>query len=153
MAKVKKKKRTKKYLRKKGDVLPVYMKGLVCSWSVENPLEHSDKLQNSSIVHTNPVSRAWMDKDILNALSVHDGLKNKPYKWRVELDMEFKSAFETYFKPCVFVFYGTISTGDDTWGSALEDLFANANMAHYVTTNVKATILDDKPVMEADYDC
>lgn len=129
-----------------------FMKGVVSSWSAVDPLAEAHHIEDTNLYHTNPIRQLGM-KRVQDKLDVYYSIIHHKFKWRVEVTMEFSDGLETYYVPRVLVFYGHISAGDAAWAEVIEELFEENDMNYYVTTNLRATILDSHPIREQDYKC
>jgi len=132
--------RSKKPRRKQSKYNKVrrILTGTTMTWNVEDPLADGvpvrGQLGHKVAANVMDIRRAAKEIQVL--------VQRYPFEFRVDVECEFKDPFGvTYFKPYELICNGFISGADKYYFDAVEEIFAGANMSHYVTTHVCITIL------------
>ena len=82
---------------------------------------------------------------------IQPALHSLPYKWHIDVSMEFHDGLNTYLKGYSIISNALLRRVNDAYFDTVEKLFAEANMAHYVTTHINCTILADGEIKEEDF--
>jgi hypothetical protein len=126
--------------------------GLQLVWDVEDPLAPDYDISNPGIKHKNPILALMIDNMRPNIMPVID---TREFLWHLDIECEFKNELETYMKGAVVVLRGVLKDHDGHFDEAIEKIFSENNMSHYIVTHVKATILGTRSINESDFgeDC
>jgi hypothetical protein len=124
------------------------------SWSAVNPLvslsEQTDSdITNTSYKHLNPIYQLMVKEIFTNGkYQIH----KSRLKWRVMVECEFLDANDKkYYRARELVIHSILDEADGHYQQAVEEMFAESNMAHYVTTNITCTILGDCGIKDEDF--
>jgi hypothetical protein len=133
--------------KKRVDLL---MKGVRATWKVTDPLGDGRVLEGSTLTSTNYANAIKMKQPEFMAI-VTEELFKTPFKWHVNLEMEFDDGLQKYYKGAVIVAVSTLDGVDESYAETVEHVFSASDMEHYVTTHVTMTILGTSPIKEADF--
>ena len=116
------------------------LKGLQAQWTVVDPLREVEEGEapSTKFTHKSPVTNMEINQNI--ALYI-EPIRDWPHRWEVLIEAEFKD-FEgkPYFRHTDINEATTFTNLHDTIADAVEAVFNSANMKHYVTTHMTATI-------------
>lgn len=105
---------------------------------------------DTKIDHKNPVLKLVV-REI--ARDIQAAIARYAFKYRVQIECEFKDDFgKTYYRGADLVISGILKSADGHYQSAIEDIFAEANMDHYVITHVTAEIIGAGEIKNADFE-
>lgn len=125
------------------------LKGACMHWSVEDPLKPKTQIVDTKITHKNPYYRLMCQQI---ARDIHNAIDRYSLKYRVNIECEFKDQFgKQYFRGAEVIISGVLKNADGYYQSAIEDVFAESNMNHYVITHVTAEILGAGEIKEKDF--
>ncbi len=125
------------------------MTGAQFGWDCEDPLEPGSDIVNTWISHKNPITRIFLKKEKSRFYGLTD---KKKLKWKVKIECEFKVPDgKTYYRGADLVIHGILREADGYYQDALEEIFAEAKMSHYVTTHLVAEILGNNNILERDF--
>ena len=116
------------------------LKGLQAQWTVVDPLREVEEGEapSTKFTHKSPVTNMEINQNI--ALYI-EPIRDWPHRWEVLIEAEFKDFNgKTYFRHTDINEATTFTNLHDTIADAVEDVFSSANMKHYVTTHMTATI-------------
>lgn len=123
--------------------------GAIMCWSVEDPLKPGSQIVDTKIEHRNPYFRL-MTQQI--ARDIHAAIDKYAFKYKITIECEFKDGFgKTYYRGSDLVISGVLKHADGHYQSAIEDIFAEANMNQYVTTHVSAEIIGAGEIKDQDF--
>tara|TARA_Y100000310_G_scaffold290528_1_gene317809 strand:+ start:2797 stop:3297 length:501 start_codon:yes stop_codon:yes gene_type:complete len=148
-AKMAKKKRNKKYNNYEHAIKIV--KGLVMSWTVDDPLSDDRKVNSyRKVTHRNPIHKLMAVHIANDTLPL---VQKRRLKYNVKIECEFKDDFgRQYFRAREMVIDGVLRMADDNYYAAVESIFEESNMNHYVTTHVIIEILGRGGIQENDFE-
>lgn len=116
------------------------VKGLIISWSDDDPLSTNDKLGDCVVTHKNPVYRlvaAQIFKDYGNLI-----LYKQPLRWLINIAVVFKYPNKVEQKDLIELEgRATIDRLNDDFSEQIEHAFRCGNMDYYETTHIKITCL------------
>ncbi len=125
------------------------MTGAQFGWDCEDPLEPESEIINTWINHRNPITRMFLKKDKARFYGLTD---KKKLKWKIKVECEFKMPTgKIYYRGADLVIHGILREADGHYQDAIEDIFNDAQMSHYVTTHVTAEILGNNNIIERDF--
>ncbi len=144
-----KKKRNKKYNNYEHAIKIV--KGLVMSWTVDDPLSDDRKVNSyRKVTHRNPIHKLMAVHIANDTLPL---VQKRRLKYNVKIECEFKDDFgRQYFRAREMVIDGVLRMADDNYYAAVESIFEESNMNHYVTTHVIIEILGRGGIQENDFE-
>lgn len=125
--------------------------GAQFSWQCRDPLEPRSEITHTKLSHRNPVKRVLAEK---NSHLYRHGLTDKlKLKWKVLVEVEFKGPdCKQYFRAAELVIHGILAEADDHFQRAIEEIFAAANMRHYVTCHMTAEVIGTDIIRDNDFD-
>ena len=117
-----------------------FLKGTRAEWTVEDPLREVEEGEtaNTKITHKSPVSQMQINQNLSTYIMP---IKEWPHKWEVLIEVEFKACDgETYYRRGKINEATSFTNLHDRIADGVEEVFNSANMKHYVTTHMTATI-------------
>ena len=118
--------------------------------SVVDPLKPEAQIVDTKIDHKNPVLKLVV-KEI--ARDIQSAIARYAFKYRVQIEVEFKDDFgKAYYRGADLIISGILKNADGHYQAAIEEIFAESNMDHYITTHVTAEILGAGEIKNADFE-
>lgn len=121
-------------------------------WTAVDPLAPGHNITETWMGHRNSV-KGMILKRPKNRKLLLELADKRALKWKVTIEMEFKTPDgKQYFRGADIVIHGILGRMDGHYQQALEDIFAEANMRHYITTRMVAEIIGAGPIQESDFE-
>ena len=140
---------TKKRSTKKSELSLLI--GARFGWTAVDPLAPGHDITETWMGHRNSV-KGMILKQPGNRKLFMELTEKRPLKWKVTIEMEFKAPDgKKYYRGADIVIHGILRRMDGHYQQALEDIFSEANMRHYVTTKMVAEIIGAGPIQESDF--
>ncbi len=125
------------------------MKGLIMSWSAEDPLEPNCEITGTNLSHRNPVYRTMLGEIKKSIQGITDSVR---LKWAVKIEVRFiDDNGKPYYRGADMVIHGILNEADGHYQEALEEIFAESNMGHYHRCDFTAEVLGDCPIKDGDF--
>ncbi|KZZ72445.1 hypothetical protein A3765_28400 [Oleiphilus sp. HI0130] len=122
--------------------------GTQFGWDCQDPLEPKSEITNTWLSHVNPVKKILIKKNQRALLNITETVK---LKWNVDVEVEFCDPNgKTYYRGANLLIHGILRQADGYYQQALEEIFAEANMRHYVTCHMTAEIIGTDVINDKD---
>ena len=129
-----------------------FIKGAQFGWSAIDPLAPKHDVMDTWMGHRNPVRAMMFHKQRGQGL-ILELVNNRRLKWKVTIEVEFKdSNGKKYYRGAELVVQGVLKDSDSHYLQALEDIFAESQMKHYVKTSITAEVLGTGAIEEKDFE-
>lgn len=138
MAKKKKNRKPNNLNRQINKVIP----GFWIRFSMADPIGDHDKPQNVRVGHKNPVI-GFKLKDDGYWDAMRQILHHKPFKWRMEISMEFYKDSKTEFKTRELVGVGKLPNLDEHYLQVIEDMFQDATDKNYIDQYIETHVTQE----------
>lgn len=124
--------------------------GAQFGWQCRDPLEPKSDITHTWLGHKNPVKRVLIRQNRSNFYGLTDKLK---LKWRVNVEVEFKDMNgKAYYRGADLVIHGILREADGHYQAAIEEIFNEANMQHYVTCHMTAEVIGTNAITDRDFE-
>lgn len=140
----------KKRSTKKSDL--ALLMGAQFGWTAVDPLAPGHDITETWMGHRNSIKGLILKRPGNRKLFM-ELTDTRALKWKVTIEMEFKTPDgKQYFRGADIVIHGILKRMDGHYQQALEDIFNEANMRHYITTRMVAEIIGAGPIQEKDFE-
>jgi hypothetical protein len=118
-------------------------------WQSVDPLSANPDITHTRLSHRNALKRSNLHKtkDFFTGIT-----SRRKLKWKVIVEVEFKTPDgKTYYRGADMVIHGILSEADGHYQKLIEEIFAEAQMKHYVTTHMTMEVLGTDSIRETDF--
>ena len=136
----------KKYSKERA--LTKFLVGSRYEFDVEDPLKDFPCITNTNYGHSNPIKAVMMYKNLTGLNKVFEV---KRLKWKVTVNVEFRTEKEGYNRLTELVWFGLLHESEGQYQEAIEDIFARSNMDHYVICHIRAEVIGVNEIKDSDF--